>query len=638
MTKCYKTKGRHLWLARLLSVLLCVVMLFSVTGCGGSSATSSETSGDISGESTKKPTKTKKPTESTAATTSVTTANGTGTTGAASSNATTTATTAGTVTATKPAPVNSALKAADYIRDIDVHRTRHFYGDDAFPFVSQPGPLIDAASGFNFIAENSNNPLITYTLDEHGFYTGDLMKRYHIGEWAYSFLHIPPGNLTGGGYAMLPEAGYRHETPKDRKDAMRIIKNWLFKQYPDVLNADTKHWDSSTGYFNWNQYGLEWGADCVGAEVGECIMHTQASIAFTRGGGRQYDAPGWIDMSAWYSLEDYFELRGHSPSLSERTAMAGVMGGMASVMAEGGEYSLLTTTVKNDMYVLSPTGRAYKKVVEFIKKNPDVGYTYTPFGIVLDFYHGMAANDRGDFREKSFGYFAYNAGDYMSYNLLDLFFPGGWGTEFDETHYLVNGPYGDTCDTLMQNASQKVLDSYPCLILSGDITFSGNEVNRYVNYVKNGGILIMNTAYLKQFPAYKGQYTGSGTKTITDGAGQVIVYGPDYDVTALDGIIREQLARFVPFTLSEQVEYIINIKDGTMYVTLINNEGFTKVPGKNPVMDMSKTKNVTVTYTGDLAIKEIKEIYTNAAVKQSGNAASVTVKPGDVAVLEFTFK
>ena len=202
----------------------------------------------------------------------------------------------------------------------------------------------------------------------------------------------------------------------------------------------------------------------------------------------------------------------------------------------------------------------------------------------------------------------------------------------------MNGPYGDTCDALLQNASQEVLNSYPCLILSGSITLSGGESNRYINYVKQGGTLVLNTAYLQFFPDYKSKYSGSGAKEFADGKGKVIVYGPDYDVTALDGIIKDQLSKLVPFTVTGgQIEHIINIKDGTMYVTLINNDGYTNTPQGDAAMDNSKTKNVTVTYTGNLTVKSVAEIYSKTKVTLSGKSVSISVKPGDGKVLEFKF-
>ncbi len=393
-------------------------------------------------------------------------------------------------------------------------------------------------------------------------------------------------------------------------------------------------WHSMNGHYLWNHYPAEWGADLIGSETGESITHSQASIAFTRGTGRQYDLPTFIDFSEWY----YGHNQAHSPSLVERTGIATYMGGISFYMAEAACWNVWQSGKYNGDYrALDQVGRAYKTLIDFAERYPDIGTAYTPFGIVLDYYHGIKSHAAN---KHPFGYggFAETAGDKMAFDLIDMFFPKAWEQLRDESTYLVNGPYGDTCDTLLQNASQEVLDSYPCLILTGDIQFSGEEKNRYVNYVKNGGTLVMNTAYLDYFTAYKKQYgNGDGVKELTDGKGTVIVYGPDFSLDAMDGIIRDQLKKLVPFTVSEQVEYLVNVKDGTLLVTLINNDGYTKTPDGVPKMDKTKTKEVTVTYTGDLTPKSIKEIYQETKMVTSGKSATVTLKPGEAMVLEFIF-
>ncbi len=633
---------------RALTIFLCLCMVLSLAACGGGESTSSDVSSDItdeiSGETSKKPTKTKKttktkkPTKTTSATTSSVTGATAGTTaGNQKPTDGQTTTTTKKATTTAPALKDGKLLASDFILNPSIHKSRYFGGDGVHTNVDWTGPFVDSSTWL-YGPDTSVEPLKNY-----GFYatpqgTGKPMPN-HLSEWGNYWLNVAPGytNAFCGG-TLLPDVGYRLDTPTDRADALRIIKDWVFRQFkpfiPDPNNI--KQLDTCTGFYLWNQYALEWGATSLGAEVGETIQHTQASIAFVRGGSRQYDVPGWVDMSAWYGMDTYQGLKGHSPSLSERTAMAAIMAGSASVMAEAGGWSMLPETGNTTQ--LNELGLAYKNVVDFIKKNKNLGYSYAPFGIVLDYYHGM---DRCQVdTKKVFGYFHYNEGDYMVYDVFDLFFPGGWETEWDETHYLVNGPYGDTCDALLQNASQDVLNSYPCLIFAGNVKLSGEEKNRYVNYVKQGGTLVLNTGYLSQFADYQSKYNGENIHEFADGKGTVIVYGPHYEdmnLSALEHVMAQLMERHVPFAVSEQIEYLINIRDGAMLVTLINNDGWKKVPGKQPVVDYSRSKDVTVTFTGNLKVKDIKEIYDGTTVSRNGKAASVTVAPGEIKVLEFKF-
>lgn len=514
------------------------------------------------------------------------------------------------------------LMATDFIRNTEIHKTKYFGGSKAYPHVTWEGPFIDSSYG---MYNGSGGEVMKKFLDDYGFYTDVIFKTLPVSEWVFSFIVLEPGHKTGLGYTLLPDVKYSLKEPESRQEALAIIKDWLFRQYKEeILDAPT--WDSCPGYYLWSHYAGEWGCDSVGAETGESINHTQASIAFTRGAGRQYGIPFYIDISPWFRSTKW----GHSPSMLERHAMAAHMGGAAFVMAEGGGWGLVESATGN----LTKHGVVFKKVADFMKKYPDTGCVYTPFALALDYYHGMYPNDR--FSYKSFGRFPYEAPDYMTWNLINLFFPGGWESKWDESDYLVNSSFGDTCDALLQTASQEVLNSYPCVILTGDIQFSEEEITRYVQYVKQGGTLVMNTAYLKFFGDYQAQYAG-GVQTIADGDGEVIVYGPDFDITALDGIIREQYARFVPFSVTEKIEHLIKIKDGAMYVTLINNEGYTKTPTDEPIVDETKAKSVTVTYTGDLALTGVAEIYDETPVSLADASVTITVKPGETKVLEFRF-
>ncbi len=205
---------------------------------------------------------------------------------------------------------------------------------------------------------------------------------------------------------------------------------------------------------------------------------------------------------------------------------------------------------------------------------------------------------------------------------------------------MVNGPYGDTCDVLLQNASQEVLDSYPCLILSGNPALTNEETSRYISYVRQGGTLLLNTAFLPLFPAYRAAYSGISGDRIQDGEGTVIVYGPDYSLDTLDGILKEQLARLLPITVSGDAEHMVNIKDGSVIVTLINNDGYYYHRKTGEYLDTSATHSVTVTYHGSGSVRQIKELWTDTQLGSclpNQSETTVLLKPGDVKVIEFCF-
>ena len=174
-------------------------------------------------------------------------------------------------------------------------------------------------------------------------------------------------------------------------------------------------------------------------------------------------------------------------------------------------------------------------------------------------------------------------------------------------------------------------------LLSGSISLSNAEAERYVEYVRQGGTLLLNTAYLKYFPAYESKYNGKTRQDIADGAGKVIVYGPDYSIAELDGILREQIKRYIPFQFSEDVQYLINVTEDSLIVTVINNDGVEKPHYEFPVIDESKAKDITITYTGGLPIKSVKELFYGKAVQRSGNAVKAHLEAGGYRVFEFVF-
>jgi hypothetical protein len=123
-----------------------------------------------------------------------------------------------------------------------------------------------------------------------------------------------------------------------------------------------------------------------------------------------------------------------------------------------------------------------------------------------------------------------------------VIWPGGWEVMGkNEVGTMVNGPFGDMFDVLLQNAPQEILNSYPYLVLSGNIRLSPEELARFTNYMHQGGTLILNSIYLPSFPDLAKLADGSPRQEIKSGKGRAILYGPDYQVAALKAIFHEVL-------------------------------------------------------------------------------------------------
>lgn len=526
----------------------------------------------------------------------------------------------------------TAYTANEYVKDPELWDTPPLTKGQEFQFE------IQVASEQRFDKKQLELAIKNYELGDYL----SLLPVNAAAEWGYSITHLD-GKLDGAG--RLIETNFSGvNAPKTPAEALKKMKEFVQKQYI----VDGQPWYSMNGHYPWHHYAAEFGASAVLSEIGENVSNYQMRLAFTRGAARQYSLPWGMDFSNWWNMRvlDYTiqnegeggtwgdqssPLGGHSLNLMERSFVMSYMSGADVIVAEAGApLSFYNTLTDEGYYKLSPYGETCQNFNRFIKANPDVGITYTPIGLVLDYYHGSYSGLAND-TKKSFGTFDYNAGDEMTWSLMDMIWPGGWVVEDtrDETGTMINSPYGDSFDVLLQNASQEVLNSYPALVLSGDIKLSSKEADLYKEYVNQGGILVLNTAYTKKFPEFK--------ESTEYGKGRVIVYGPDYSVEGLDVILKDLLKELAPFTVEGDIQYLTNVKNDTMYVTLINNNGVTKETIEEVKVDESKMSAVTVTYQGDKSVASVTDIYGGEAELQD-NSVSVTIPAGGIVILEYQLK
>ena len=576
-------------------------------------------------ESTVKNTSAQKTTNKTTTQTTVKT-----TTGKTNSATTGNAPTASTAPQNKPMPSAPAFKPSEYLKNKGVWATKLI--GEQFHFEIQMISLGVKNEGIvqrSVAKQNIGSPVSL------------LPHKNQVGEWGFSFYHL--NNRVDGANRPI-QSGF-HPAPTSRSNALSQIREFLSRQYFNVDEADW--WYSMTGHYPYQHYAAAFGADVVGSELGENVYNYQMSVAFNRGAARQYNIPWFIDFSSWYGgvITDYSKdgtwgldsgaEYGHSGNLMARTYLMAYMAGAASIIAEAGASIAFYDDIdpQTGLYKVSPYGDVCRDFNVFTQKLKDVGTAYTPFGIVLDFYHGLHAGDGGQIgwsKDLVFQYFPRTEGDRFNQRVLETFYPEGFdGTRDDETECMRNNPYGDTADVITHNASATVLNSYPCLILAGNLQLTAAEVKKYEDYVRQGGTLLLNSAYTSQFSQF--------SKSTTYGAGEVIVYGPDYSVEGLDAILKKQLVKLVPFTFSEQVEYLVNVKEKSLLVTVINNNGVEKNCYAEPDVDASQAKDIIVTYTGGCKVTSVKEWYAGQAVRLVNNGTQVHLDPGEGAVLEFCF-
>lgn len=467
-------------------------------------------------------------------------------------------------------------------------------------------------------------------------------------EWGYTVLNLRTGQQDGSGRKINNIYLDNLSDISNREEALKKIMDFVKQQYGFQTGSDTWStisqgypWYSMNGHHCWHHYAGQEGATVIGSEIGENIHGYQLHIAMNRGAAKQYKRPWVIDFSSWHGagILDYSKNpiwpkysgpnHGHSISLVERSMLMSYMAGADAVVAEaGGSIAFYDEKTSDGTYGLTPYGEVFQRLTAFAQQYR-TGITYTPSAILLNRYHGM---DRRPDGQKAFGKFPYEEGDKASFNLIEKLWPGTFSVEKNgnEKGTLVNSSFGDQFDFLLQNAPLQLLQTYKTVMLSGNIVFSDSELSNIKKYIESGGTLLVDSDNSGRMGL---NAEGSGNvRTKKMGKGLIV----EYRMSELDFILKKYFKYDAPFRLSEPVQYFVNVKNGAFYVTLINNDGIAKTHFHQPVIDNSKSKKLTVTYTGKAKLKTIKEIWKNRQISIEDNAATVILYPGEAAVLEFT--
>lgn len=537
-----------------------------------------------------------------------------------------------------PVPADSLIR--DYIRNVEAWQMKGFIGYEDMDFVYQVQILGK---------QQYNRGLLSATINNEKL--GDTGSTFYASLFTAEW----PNHCNYGG-------GLDGSDPDTRQQAANNVVNWLQSQMATQVTGPYSSMDSFT---RWQHYTAEAGYDYIGCEIGANVNAPQLSIAFTRGAAKQYNesmglggVDAWfVDFSLWnwtgminysgdetmHRHDDSFhsnvvnhENAGQSVSAARRAYYMAYMSGAQWLINEGGAESACYPTLNKaeNAYTLTPHGKMNQAFYDFTQRNPDRGVTMVPFGIVIPRDHGLPyghwmAND-GNY--KVFDRFVFTDGDWMIDNLFRLLYPNNYPNQNirDDGKQQVNTPYGDTVDILTDRADENVLNTYPVIILAGDVDLTPAMRLKYTNYVQNGGTLLLNSAYTKDFPS-------NFRKTGNVGKGKVIVYGDAYKVNGLDGILKDLLKEQIPFTIDETVQYIVNVKDNGFVLTLINNEGVFKAYDSAETVDNSRTKYVNVTYTGKGKVTAVKDWISGKKLTAS-KEQSVTLAPGEIAVIEFVIE
>lgn len=488
------------------------------------------------------------------------------------------------------------------------------------------------------------NAAVLAPMDRAGLFTA-----LQLGEWGYYFHNLAPNeawwrDVYGRDFdrfkhLMKPAglAGYDRR-PTSKQECFDVVRDYFLCRQRDLLGRVI----SVTGHSHYEAYAGEWGARCIGLEVGENIAFTQSKLAFARGASRQWQKPWSVQVSPWFSgaCTTSGPLRqmeggargldaGHSLSFYERMWLHSWFAGAAMVTPEN---SIAIFFEKPEApWALTAHGHKAAEVFGFMQAH-DRGIPYTPVALVLDHLAGYNA-----YMDKPWGILEPTAGDREARDLFDYqLFPGSdhIHTRPDpvnpEGSYLRPTPFGEVFDVLLTNAASNVLSAYPVILLVGDITFDRTFVGHLIQALHRGSRVLMS-------PHHQAALGAEFARLAAHGAVEVLVPWTNPATGRSTAVSNDRLRRlaqnYLPFEITgDPVQYQINRTPHGWVVELINNRGVTKTPNQPAVIDPSAVARVHV--KSKVAFKAVREW---RAMRSHRPASTVDVElgPGAVEFVEF---
>ena len=478
----------------------------------------------------------------------------------------------------------------------------------------------------------------------------DVFHAYQLGEWGYYFHNLAPNEPWWRAVYGTEFETFRHlmkprglagfdRMPRDKHECYEVVRTYFQGRSHDLLDRVI----SVTGHSHYEAYAGEWGARCIGLEVGENIAFTQSKLAFARGASRQWDLPWSVQVSPWFrgACTTSGPLRqegdvargldaGHSLSFYERLWLHAWFAGASMVTPEN---SIAIFFEKPEApWTLTTHGQKASEVFQFMKSH-DRGIPYTPIAVVLDHEAGY-----NGYMDKPWGILPPTAGDRELRDLFDAqLFPGADHIHFrpdplnPEASYLRPTPVGEAVDVLLSGVRAAVLKAYPVVLLAGDLQFESGFVETLEGALRHGTRVLM-------LPRHR-EVLGDRFKRLAR-AGRVEVLQPWVNpVTGrpaaisqarLAELVRERLPVVVT---GEGIQYQINRLPHGWVVELIHNGGVLKRPREPAAIDPSVVARVHLEASRRHgAVREWRSGVRHAA----GREVDLTLGPGAVEYVEFS--
>jgi hypothetical protein len=481
-------------------------------------------------------------------------------------------------------------------------------------------------------------------LDQAGIFNA-----VQLGEWGYYFHNLSCNEpwwrdvygkeFETHRHLMKPPglAGYDFR-PTSRRECYEILKDYFTSRSDDLLNRVI----SVTGHSHYEAYTPEWGARCIGLEVGENIAFTQSKLAFARGASRQWRRPWSVQVSPWFAgaCTTSGSLRqeggtargldaGHSLSFYERIWLHAWFAGAAMVTPENSMAIFFESAAQPSL--LTTHGRKAGEVFRFMCEH-DRGIPWTPVAIVLDHFAGYNA-----YMDKPWGILEPTAGDREVRDLFDhQLFPASDHIHSPpdktnpEASYLRPTPFGEGFDVLLTTASAEVLSAYPVILLVGDIEFDPVFLEALTQALRHGS---------QVFISVRQQKTLGAEFQVLRHHGRIEVLEPwtnpktRRSAAISDKALQRITSKLLPIEMTgDPIQYQVNRTETGWVVELINNNGVIKKPDRPAVIDAQAVARVSLKLASRCASAiEWRSHRTHERTKQ----VELSLAPGTSEFVEF---
>src|SRR2546421_6635275 len=262
----------------------------------------------------------------------------------------------------------------------------------------------------------------------------------------------------------------------------------------------------------------EWGVRFLGIETSAVQPMTAMRLAFTRGAARQYGgeffyyhAPNFGDTATTFTKQqnfagpdNFFHSRygatmGPSLSWYRKSYFLYYMAGASAIYLEQGCDQFFKPGPGEHPFQLNPLGRITDEFIRFAEKHTERGTPYTPVAFLLDPAHGW---EMTDYPQWPFEVSQINKSDRALRELFGAAYYPGTVTEGEpataDRQSFVSSIFGDIFDVLVASETHKdAIDAYRALVVGGRIEWSRAWASRLEDYVRKGGVVVINSAQAK---------------------------------------------------------------------------------------------------------------------------------------------